>query len=122
MWVVRDGVLGLGIAAVQDALHGASGLLVVHMLVLEIEGHPASINKNGLLLSAAVKVREEGGNNLDTLLASIHLFNLVLFGVVEDAFHSNGLHGPLLFKGVKILTSPREASLVRWSDVLGFLC
>ena len=91
-------------------------------LVLVIEGDPASVNEDGAGFAVLSNVGVEGGDNLDTFLAAVHLLHLDLFLVGEDTGESDGLHGPVLLEGGLVLgVSPEEVGVVLGGDVGGSL-
>ena len=116
-------VLGPGITLVENSLNSAHRLRVeMHALVLEIVGDPASVNEDSLLFARRIQVCVEGSDNVDTLLAVLHLLNLNFTSVIEDATDLHGLHRPVAHELVKLVgLRPRELTLVSRSDVDGLL-
>eukprot|EP00353_Schmidingerella_taraikaensis_P011499 CAMPEP_0185570410 /NCGR_PEP_ID=MMETSP0434-20130131/2734_1 /TAXON_ID=626734 ORGANISM="Favella taraikaensis, Strain Fe Narragansett Bay" /NCGR_SAMPLE_ID=MMETSP0434 /ASSEMBLY_ACC=CAM_ASM_000379 /LENGTH=185 /DNA_ID=CAMNT_0028185525 /DNA_START=197 /DNA_END=754 /DNA_ORIENTATION=- len=117
-------VLAECVASVKDATDRAHGVVsVVHALVLQIVGDPAAVHEDSLLLAASIEVSVEGSDDVDAFLAVADLLDLDLAGVVEDATHLDGLHGPIGLKLIQVglLCSPDELTLVGRSDVLGLL-
>ena len=98
-------VLGKIIAAIEDTLDSCNCIIrVVEALVLQINGNPAAVYKNSLLLAFSIKVSVERSHNIDTFLTIAHLLNLSLTSVVENATDLNGPHRPCLLELIKVGT------------------
>lgn len=65
---------------------------------------------------------EEGGDDVDTLLAVALLLDLDLLGVVEDALEGDRLHGPVALELVEVglVVRPDVGCFVGRSNVRGF--
>jgi len=95
----------------------------VKALILKIEWDPATVDKDGLLCAAAIKMSVEWSHDIYTLLAVAHFLNLSLTSVIENATDLDGLHGPCLLEllGCATIIGPNELGLVSRRDVGGLL-
>ena len=102
--VVRLPVLSLGIAPVKHSTDGAMrSIVVVQSRVSQIFGHPAPVDKNGLFSAIAIQVRVEGSDNVGTLLAVAHLFDLHLTSMIKDALNNDRFHGPIALELINLV-------------------
>ena len=80
------GVLGLGVATVEDAGDLSRGhTCVVILEILQIEGNPTTVHKDATLLAILIQMCVEWCDDLDSFLSVSELLHLNLLRVVEDA-------------------------------------
>lgn len=96
--LVGLGVLRKVVASVKNALDVAQIVLPVISEVLEVEGHPASVDQDGLWFFVVIQVGVEWSHDLNSLLAIVDLVDLDLFAMVEIALESDWLPSPLSFE------------------------
>ncbi len=104
--LIRDRVFVLSISSVEDTsdLTGYCASIVLSK-ILEIKGHPSAVDKDAASLTLIIQVGIEWSNNLNTLLAVLHLLNLNLLGVVEHASHLDLLEREIALELVNALLS-----------------
>ena len=78
MRVIRFGVFGLVVSLIQNSCD--LGLIHLSILseVLEIPGHPATIDQDTLDFASLIKVSVEWSDNLDTSFSILWLLDLHL--------------------------------------------
>lgn len=93
------GILGLGVATVEDAGDLSRGhTCVVILEILQIERYPTTVHKDATLLTLIIQMCVEWCDDFDSLFSVSHLLHLNLFRVVEDTSDFDLLEGVIVLE------------------------